>query len=429
MITRLALHTNTTRKRGSRKSTNARWCAGLALIVLLTAQYSHAAERGFTTAGKSFTGQLVAIDNSWSASFTGQVPMPGTQIVYWGQLAENQFDTTVILSDDSALVGTILTFSPKQLTIGNDPQSLRDSLWSKVELSTEVVRGAIIRSLPELADRDRLLQDVKQHRGKDDMVWLGNGDRLEGQLLSSQLQGRGGKWSVHTDSGNVDVDPENVLAIALHNSQQDSNIDAPNIAVIGFRDGSVIRVAEVRSTTTNYEFKLVCGATLSIDMGTFAGQVCYFRPPNDAVTYLSDLKSVGYRHIPYLSTEWPYHDDQSVLGTRLRWHESVIEKGLGVHSTSRLAYDIPQGTRRFQAELALDAVAGDQGSVVYRVYLQSAAGQWNLAYESPVIRGNEEPQLLNLETGAARRIALIVDFADRGDEMDRANWLMARFVK
>jgi len=403
--------------------------ARLFLIVLLTAQLSNAAERGFTAPGKSLTGQLMAIDKSWSATFSGQAPIPPAQIVYWGQLTENQLDTTVILSDDSAVVGTILTYSSEQLTIGNDPQTFRDSLWSKVELPTDLIRGAIIRSLPDVADRDRLLQDVKHHSDKNDMLWLGNGDRLEGRLLSSQLQGRGGKWSMHTDSDNVDVDPQNVLAIALNTSQRNSNTDPQHMAIIGFRDGSVIRVAEMRSTPTNYEFKLVCGATLSIDMRTFAGQVCYFRPPNDAVTYLSDLKSVGYRHIPYLSTDWTYHDDQSVLGTRLRCRERLIEKGLGVHSTSRLAYDIPPGTQRFQAELALDGVAGDQGSVVYRTYLQSPDGQWELAFESPVIRGNEEPQSLNLEIGAARRIALIVDFADRGDEMDRANWLMARFVK
>jgi hypothetical protein len=333
------------------------------------------------------------------------------------------------LSDGSTLVGSILAFTPQQITIGNDPQTFRESLWSRVELSSSLVRGAVLRSLPDLAERDRLLQDVEQHSGEKDLLWLANGDRLEGQLLSSQLQGRGGKWSVRTDAGNVDMDAEDVLAIAFSATSRISNIDSQNLAVIGFRDGSVIRLAEMSLSTTDYELHLACGAHLSIDSATFAGEVCYYRPPNESVTYLSDLKSVGYRHIPYLSTDWPYHADQSVLGTRLRRREWLIEKGLGVHSTSRLAYDVPPETQRFQAELALDATAGSSGSVVYRVYLQSATGQWEVAYESPVIRGNEEPQLLNLELGSARRIALIVDYADRGDEMDRANWLMARFVK
>ena len=81
------------------------------------------------------------------------------------------------------------------------------------------------------------------------------------------------------------------------------------------------------------------------------------------------------------------------------------------------------------ADLALDDSAGTRGSVIYRVFLEREAGDWQSAYESPIVRGGEPPLPLSLDVTGALRLALIVDFADRGDELDHANWLNARLVK
>src|SRR5262245_12554144 len=122
----------------------------LFLFILLATQLADGAQRGFTAAGNSFTGKLVAVDRSWSATFSGMQPASADVLLYWGQLAENQLDATVLLSDGSSLVGSILAFSQEQVTIGSDPQTFRDSLWSRVELPSAVVRGAVYRCLPDL---------------------------------------------------------------------------------------------------------------------------------------------------------------------------------------------------------------------------------------------------------------------------------------
>ena len=97
-------------------------------------------------------------------------------------------------------------------------------------------------------------------------------------------------------------------------------------------------------------------------------------------------------------------------------------------STSRVAYDVA-GYRKFEAELALDEAAELQGSAIFRVLLESAPGEWKPAYESPVIRGGDSPLPVSIDLKGASRLALIVDFADRGDECDWANWLQARLTK
>jgi hypothetical protein len=46
-----------------------------------------------------------------------------------------------------------------------------------------------------------------------------------------------------------------------------------------------------------------------------------------------------------------------------------------------------------------------------------------------VVRGGEAVVPISIEIGTARAIALIVDFADGGDVLDRAAWLNARLMK
>ena len=109
--------------------------------------------------------------------------------------------------------------------------------------------------------------------------------------------------------------------------------------------------------------------------------------------------------------------------------DRLYAKGVGMHSTSRLAYRLTGEHRQFAAELAVDDLAGRRGSVQFRVYLAGANGKWTRAFETDVIRGGQSPVPIFVDVTDAQAIALIVDFADYGDQLDYANWLSARLVK
>ena len=51
------------------------------------------------------------------------------------------------------------------------------------------------------------------------------------------------------------------------------------------------------------------------------------------------------------------------------------------------------------------------------------------AYRSDVIRGGQPPQQLSIDLAGTQGVTLTVDYADRGDELDYADWLDARLVK
>jgi alpha-galactosidase len=118
-----------------------------------------------------------------------------------------------------------------------------------------------------------------------------------------------------------------------------------------------------------------------------------------------------------------------VLGGVLRVGHTVYLNGLGMHSPARVTYELAGDERRFESEVAIDAESGDRGSVVFRVFLDGGEGTWREGGATDIRRGGEPPTTLSVELAGAKRISLLVDFADHGDELDHADWLNARLVK
>jgi hypothetical protein len=98
-------------------------------------------------------------------------------------------------------------------------------------------------------------------------------------------------------------------------------------------------------------------------------------------------------------------------------------KGIGMHSAARLAYNLDQPYKRFQAELAMDDSAGG-GSVRFRVFVD---GQEKFTGET--IRGGMKPAPISVDLSGAKQLDLVVDYADRADVLDHADWLSARLIK
>jgi hypothetical protein len=76
----------------------------------------------------------------------------------------------------------------------------------------------------------------------------------------------------------------------------------------------------------------------------------------------------------------------------------------------------------------VDDSAEGRGSVTFGVYVLRDE-QWQEAYQSDVVRGDAKPQAISVDVSDAEGLTLTVDYADRGDELDRADWLDARLVK
>jgi hypothetical protein len=174
------------------------------------------------------------------------------------------------------------------------------------------------------------------------------------------------------------------------------------------------------------ELKLKVGEGMTLAGGNVR-DVVFLQSLSEPVVYLSDLEAAEYRHVPYLDLEWPLARDRNVLGGPLVVGGKRYLKGLGMHSAGRVSYRLDGKYQRFESAVAIDDAADGRGSVTFGVYVLRD-GKLSEAYKSGIVRGGDAPQRVSVDVTGAQGITLVVDYAERGDEMDRADWLDARLV-
>jgi hypothetical protein len=144
-------------------------------------------------------------------------------------------------------------------------------------------------------------------------------------------------------------------------------------------------------------------------------------------TWLSQLEPVSFEHTPYLSLSWPWHRDRSVLGGPLRIGGVTFVRGVGVHSQSRLVYEIGDGFREFFSHIGLDDTAGPLGDVdiAVRVDGETRYRKQHIGISAPGAAA--EPIRVPLDGG--NRLELLVTFGRHGDVQDRFNWAGAALIR
>ncbi len=386
--------------------------------------------------GERFRGRLTEIDPQWmmtleNAGARRQVHC--SQLARWGAYHEARGATQIILRDGGILVAEVVELTESSVTV-------ESAGWPATRIDRPLVAGLVFSPPGRTADYDRLLDTIREGGQTNDLVLLHNGDRLDGQLMattgvdparsSTPLR----RFDVELSRGQqpITVGVDDMVAVLFRKTRQQATEGGSPQAWLGFRDGSLLTVAAIDAEGPNVVWTTACGQRLALPADLAWQEVQLVHPLGGTSRYLSDRTPRGYQHSPYLELKRDLGRDRNVLGRRLRCGGYLHLKGLGMATTSRVIYDVTPADRRLAAELAIDDAAQSGGSAVFRVFQEtrSADGRttWASAYVSPVIRGGMLPVPISLELRGVQRIALIVDFADRGDARDYANWLNARFL-
>jgi hypothetical protein len=377
--------------------------------------------------GDPFEGELVSIDREGKLSFrSAGAASPRTlaldELVRWGHPQSPQPQPLVVLRDGSRVVAGAAWAGAAPLQLIGDKLAIKTALVGEADVPRSLVQGIVFAERSHPDDRLRLEAQVRAAPGDSDEVLLTNNDRLSGQIRELA----GGALSLSTAGGELKLPLSRVAAVAFAGRPAGGVKKAPIMAALA--DGSLLYAASIVGNETELVVELASGPRLT---GGRIGDVAGLQLLQSArFAYLSEMEPTDYRFVPYLSIDWPYRRDHSAIGRPLTAGSKRYTKGLGMHSASRLTFRLDPSAQwqRFDASLALDGSAGKRGSVTFGVYVLRD-GQWRQAYASPVIRGGERPVDISVDVRGAAGLALTVDYADRGDEMDRANWLDARLVK
>ena len=372
--------------------------------------------------GAPFTARLRAISAdgmvSWELPSGELKKLPLGDLCWWGEWAEARPQTQLVLVDGSLIVAEVIG-------IDKEPLAIDWSIGGELKLPLEWVGGILFAPPVDRQQADAMRFRMRRESGAPankssdaDRLVLLNGDELAGEILALDES----TVKIRAAAGEVSVAKEKIATAAFNPSLAAKPNPADARLWIGFSDGSRVLAASLVIERETAKIKLAAGPSIGVP----AAKIIAVQPLAGHTTYLSDLKPAGYQHIPFLDLKWPYQTDRNVLGSQLRAGGRLAIKGLGMHSAARLNYDLDKPYRTFAAEVAIDDQTAGRGSALFRVYTDDGSGQWQLKYESPIVRGGAAPVPISVELAGVKRLSLLVDFADHGDEQAHAGWLNAR---
>lgn len=267
---------------------------------------------------------------------------------------------------------------------------------------------------------EELARQWAAERRRRDVVRLRNGDERAGTVKALKEPSAP---LVLTQDGGRDAPLDSGLIVAVAMNTDLARTLKPRGAYwrIVLANGSRLSALSIVADETTLTAKPLFGGEVRIPLD----QVVALDRRQGRGVYLSDLKPARYDHEPYLGVRWPYELDRSVAGNDQRLGGSTYDKGVGMHSASRLTFDLNGQYRRFEAIVGLNDRTGRGGRVVARVLIDGKPR--DLGFQEVSFVGGPKP--VRLEVTDARELTLVVEYGAGGDVCDHVDWAEARLVK
>ena len=382
-------------------------------------------EEARLASGEVISGNVIHLDPDWNLTLQQadrKHQINAAELVSWGRKREPRRGTLVITT-----CGQLLVSDWRKTDEAISISESGSFLLRPCAVPADQLRGVIAQLPSSSRLADRLSDDLSRRRLEQDEFLLLNGDVLRGVWLASADEER---LRLKTARALVTVAKERIQAVRPATSRGAAELDHDQrYAILGFRDGSQLDVAALRVRGETIELRCRGGWNLEADATAFWAELCFVQPRHAGISYLSELTPTSYQHIPFLTQSWAYAFNRSAAGGALRYRDSILSEGVGMHGTSKLTFDLKGDFRRFRAAVALDDTTGTSGSVIFRVMIDRGDQQWKTAWASPIVRGGDAAYHVDVDLRDARRLQLEVDEAERGDEWDHANWLDACLLK
>lgn len=296
-------------------------------------------------------------------------------------------------------------------TVRIEPTGLRPidvPLVEVIGLRTAAGRARLARG-----QRERMVAG----KSDDDVLVLANGDQVMGGVVRIDAKG----VVIETAAGESRVTLDRLLEARLAALVDDER--SGRRARLFLADGSVLEASALRWTPDRLVVHLFSDAEQEVT----PDQVVRIEVVGGRWQWLSELEPAAAEHTPYLTLTWPWQRDRNVLGKPMRLGGKLFDRGIGVHSQSRLVYAIQGKYRFFTSRFGLDDLAGPLGDVDIEVRVD---GQVRFRKEHVhVLSKGTAADSLRIDVSGARQLELRVTFGQRGDVQDRFNWAGAALIR
>ena len=270
-------------------------------------------------------------------------------------------------------------------------------------------------------ERELFLARLIEEARSRDVVWLTNGDRVEG-VLKGLDSSRG---AVLTVNGQETVIPLVRIGTVAFNTEFKARprVKGPYGEVV-LAGGARFGLGQLRLDADKGVLfgKALFGAAVDIPLS----EIRAIDVRQGPAVFLSDLSVHSFQQTPFLNVSWPMTKDVSVVGRPIRLGKDTFAKGLGMHTRSRATYKLHGKYRWFEAVVGLDERTGRLGRFRVKVLVD---GKEQDLKAGPARSWPDGPLTLRLDVRQAQELILVVECADFGDVQGHVNWGDARLIK
>jgi len=114
---------------------------------------------------------------------------------------------------------------------------------------------------------------------------------------------------------------------------------------------------------------------------------------------------------------------KSCDGNPITMAEKVYAHGIGLHSAAVMCVDLKGKGQKFSSYVGVDDETRGLGSVIFQVWLDGKE-----VYDSGLLRGGDDPKLIEIDLTGAKQMLLIVDEATDGMSSDHADLADAQIL-
>jgi len=289
--------------------------------------------------------------------------------------------------------------------------SARDVAAVRLQAPTEAMAAEWSRLVESEPDADLLVvskgDSIDYHRGT-----LGD---VSGQTVAFHLEG-----------DVVSVKRSKVFGLVYYRS---AGRRLPEVACwLTDADGSRWAACSVRLEGDEFRWT----TPLGLEVARPAADVARIDFSPGKIVYLSDLEPESIvwtpyfgpaRDLPAMARLFGPREDRGLDPGPLALDGKQYERGLALHSRTRLVYRLPGRFRRFKAVVGIDDRVRPQGNV--RLLIR---GDDRPLFDATVA-GTDPPLSVDLDLSGVRRLAVLVDYGADLDVADHLDLCNARIVK
>lgn len=304
-----------------------------------------------------------------------------------------------VLNDGSRLVATQVAASGQELKL------------TATAYGTVTARKNVVRSLRFTANETKFeeaWQKILDRDSKKDLIVVRKDDKLD--FLAGVAGGIDDQFvKFLVDGEEVPVKRERVYGLIFPTA---AALGKPQ-AIIDLQGGVVLQAKQILGKEQGYQVVLASGVSLSVPVT----QVRTIDFSLGKVRQLSQMKPSEIQYVPFWDQIWEYRKDIGPGASPITLGGQPFEKGISIHSKTKLTYKLLGEYRRFQATMGIDDMADDSGTL--GDVKVTILGDGKPLFEGEV-KGPDAPRKIDLDVAGVKDFQILVDY---GGDLDIADWL------